>query len=236
MWSGPRNLSTAMMRAFESRGDCAVTDEPLYAHYLARTGIQHPGAAEVMASQPTRWQDVVAELVGPVPGGKPIWYQKHMTHHLLPDIERGWMGQLTHCFLIRDPARVVASYARKREHPTLEDIGFEQQAEIFRYVTELQGRPPLVVSAEDVLADPRGTLTALCDRLGVAFSERMLSWAPGLRATDGVWATHWYDGVEGSTGFRPLSAAPRLLAEQAALAAAAGPYHRELYEHRVRAS
>ncbi len=112
MWSGPRNISTALMRSFEARPDTVVVDEPLYAHYLAVTGIDHPGREHIMASQPTRWQEVAAGLTGPLPGDPAVHYQKHMAHHLLPGVGRDWLGGLTHAFLIRDPAHVVASYSR----------------------------------------------------------------------------------------------------------------------------
>jgi hypothetical protein len=197
MWSGPRNISTAMMRAFENREDCAVIDEPLYAHYLVKTGIDHPVRDEVIASQPTDQREVIEALLGPIPGNKAIWYQKHMTHHLLPDVERGWMKSFVHCFLIRDPAEVLSSYAKARAEVTLEDLGFVQQAEIFDFV----GGDAPVIDSKDVLADPRGMLEALCDALGIPFSERMLSWPSGPRDSDGVWAPHWYQNVWSSTGF-----------------------------------
>ena len=203
MWSGPRNISTAMMRSWGNRSDTAVIDEPLYAHYLAETGLAHPARDEVIASQPTDWRDVAAQLLGPVPGGKRIFYQKHMTHHLLPDIDRGWLAGLTNCFLIRHPRDMLTSYVRIRERPTLADTGFVQQREIFEWVVAHQGKIPPVIDAADVLNHPRETLGALCDALGVCFEEAMLSWPPGPRATDGVWAPHWYGEVEKSTGFRP---------------------------------
>jgi hypothetical protein len=199
MWSGPRNISTAMMRAFENRDDCAVIDEPFYAHYLAKTGADHPAIEEVIASQPTDWRDVVAHLLGPIPGHKPIWYQKHMTHHLLPEIDREWMRDFVHCFLIRHPAEVLSSYAKTRPDVTLEDLGFTQQNEIYDYL----GGGALVIDSRDVVENPRAILGRLCASLGIAFSEKMLSWPAGPRETDGVWARHWYQNVWSSTGFQP---------------------------------
>ncbi|WP_299054897.1 HAD family hydrolase [uncultured Nocardioides sp.] len=194
MWSGPRNLSTAMMRSFENRADCSVVDEPLYAAYLAATGLDHPGREDVLAAQPTDAATVLAELVhGTVT--TPLQYQKHMTHHLLPDVDRTPLAGLVHAFLVRDPERVLVSYAKVRETPTLEDLGLPQQVELF----ETYGGP--VVDAADVLADPAGTLRALCDALGIGFDPAMLRWPAGPRDTDGVWAPHWYAGVEASTGF-----------------------------------
>jgi hypothetical protein len=198
MWSGPRNLSTAMMRSFENRADCTVVDEPLYAAYLAATGLDHPGRDDVLAAQPTDWRTVVERLrSGPV--ATPLQYQKHMTHHLLPGMDRSALGGLRHAFLVRDPERVLTSYAKVRDEPTLEDLGLPQQVELF----ETYGGP--VVDAADVLRDPRGTLGALCGALGTDFDEAMLSWPAGPRDSDGVWAPHWYAGVEASTGFAPYS-------------------------------
>jgi hypothetical protein len=198
MWSGPRNLSTALMRSFENRADCSVVDEPLYAAYLHETGLGHPGRDEVIASQPTSPAAVVEALTsGPV--ATSLQYQKHMTHHVLPSVPRAALAGLTHAFLVRDPERVLTSYAKVREQPTLEDLGLPQQRELF----ETYGGP--VVDAADVLRDPRGTLTLLCSSLGIGFDEAMLSWPAGPRDTDGVWAPYWYADVEASTGFAPYS-------------------------------
>lgn len=203
MWSGPRNISTAMMRAWDNRGDTFVCDEPLYAHYLHATGRRHPGAEEVVAAGETDGSNVVKWLTGPVPQGKRVFYQKHMTHHLLPGMDRGWLRGVTNCFLIREPREVITSLLKHVPDATLADTGFPQQAEIFQRVAEWSGEPPPVVDARDVLGDPRGVLTKLCDAVGVDFTERMLSWPPGLRETDGVWAKYWYKEVETTTSFRP---------------------------------
>jgi hypothetical protein len=209
MWSGPRNISTAMMRAFENRPDCAVIDEPFYAAYLARTGIIHPMRAQVMASQPQDPAEVIASLLGPVPDNAAIFYQKHMTHHMIESIDLGWMAGCDNVFLIRAPQRVVASYARKRSEANFADLGFARQAELFDREADRLGKAPLVIDADDVLADPQGMLQSLCAALGIPFSAHMLRWPAGRRATDGVWAAHWYQAVEASTGF----AAPAALAD-----------------------
>jgi Sulfotransferase domain len=202
MWSGPRNISTAMMRSFEARGDTAVTDEPFYSAYLHRTGIDHPLRDEVIASQSIDSREVAAALVGPVPGDKPIWYQKHMTLHLLEGFERDWMSQVLNAFLIRDPSAVLASYAAKRTHVTLADLGFVQQRRLFEREAERLGVPPPVVDAADILANPARTLERLCRALGIAYTPSMLGWPAGPRPTDGVWAPAWYQSVERSTGFQ----------------------------------
>jgi len=203
MWSGPRNISTALLRAWGNRPDTFVCDEPLYAHYLLHTGIDHPGRDEVIAAHETDWRKVVAWLTGPVPDGKPIFYQKHMAHHLLPHIERGWLDRLTHCFLIREPGEMLTSLVKHLPHPRREDTGLPQQIELLHHVQRCTGVTPPVLDARDVLDDPRRMLSLLCQRLGVPFLKEMLSWPPGPRETDGVWARHWYAEVEQSTGFRP---------------------------------
>lgn len=202
-WSGPRNISTAMMRAWENRGDCAVSDEPLYAHYLHATQLDHPGRDEVIAAGDTDWRRVVHRLTGPAPDGRALWYQKHMTHHLLPGIDTAWVHRLVNVFLIRDPVLVVASYLKSRAHVAAADIGLVQQARLFDALADGRGYAPPVIDAERFLRDPRGQLQALCAALGVDFSVRMLSWPPGPRASDGVWAPYWYDAVWNSTGFEP---------------------------------
>jgi Sulfotransferase domain len=224
-----------MMRAWENRGDTAVWDEPLYAFYLHRTGLDHPGAEEVIAAGDTDWRDVVAAIVGPVPGDKPIYFQKHMTHHLLDEVDRDWLARLQNCFLIRNPREVIASYARTRPAVTVSDVGIPQQAEIFAHARRTAGAPPLVLDSRDVLEDPRAMLTALCEALDVPFSERMLSWPAGPRSSDGVWARYWYDAVQASSGFAAYvpkaHALPRALEP---LAEECAPHYRDLYEQRLR--
>ncbi|MEY2564890.1 MAG: hypothetical protein QOH88_3083 [Verrucomicrobiota bacterium] len=202
MWSGPRNISTAMMRSWGNRPDTFVCDEPFYAHYLHATRLAHPVAHQVIAHGETDWRKVIAQLTGDVPDGKRVFYQKQMTHHLLPEIDRAWLGTMTNCFLIRDPREVIASYMKKNNDPTVEGIGFVQQAEIFDQVLAEIGAVPPVVDARDVLENPRKILGLLCDAVGVEFLDSMLSWPPGLRATDGIWAKHWYSEVMDSTSFR----------------------------------
>jgi hypothetical protein len=204
MWSGPRNISTAMMRAWENRPDTVVHDEPFYAHYLLATGLEHPGRDEIIAAYETDWRKVVAQITqAPLPPGKTIYYQKHMTHHILAHMPLDWMTELTNCFLIRDPQEVITSYIKVRPDVTLDDIGFSQQWRLFQFIRETTGKIPPILDARDVLEDPRGMLTRLCQAVGVDFDERMLSWPPGRRESDGVWAKYWYAAVEKSTGFAP---------------------------------
>ena len=198
MWSGPRTVSTAMMRAWENRPDTVVVDEPLYAFYLANVEVDHPARQEILRSQSTDWRAVVRELCeGQLPPGVTISYQKHMTHHLLPSIDADALRPLRHAFLIRDPAELLASYSQVRADPTLDDLGLRQQVELF----DRFGGP--VIDSRDVLQQPEATLRLLCDQLGVGFDAAMLSWPAGPRDTDGVWAPHWYESVWASTGFAP---------------------------------
>ncbi|MGH8183264.1 MAG: hypothetical protein ACREPH_06375 [Rhodanobacteraceae bacterium] len=236
MWSGPRNISTAMMRAWENRDDTAVIDEPFYAHYLVETGMEHPGREDVIATQETDDAKVAAMLIGPVPGGKPIWYQKHMTQHMLPEMPLDWMDRVSNCFLIREPGRVAASFTLQRPDAEAWELGFEQQARLFDQVCERLGRAPPVIDAADVLQDPRATLGALCTQLGITFSERMLRWPAGKRASDGAWAPHWYAAVERSSGFAPYRPqATRLDDFQQRLADACMPHYERLAAHRLTA-
>jgi hypothetical protein len=234
MWSGPRNISTALMRSWGNRADTFVCDEPLYAHYLLKTRVPHSGADEVIRHQENDWRKVVAWLTGDIPDGKSIFYQKHMTHHLLPEIDRGWLDRVTNAFLIRAPREVVTSFVRVAGEPRLEDTGLPQQLEIFSLVRQRTGRVPPVVDARDVLEDPAHLLRLLCKALDVEFTEAMLSWPPGPRATDGVWAKHWYDAVLKTTSFQPYR--PRnesVPSHLAGLLEQAEDIYRQLYEHRL---
>jgi hypothetical protein len=234
MWSGPRNISTAMMRAWENRGDCAVVDEPLYAHYLAHTGLDHPGREAVIAAGQADWRTVATQLTGPVPEGKTIWYQKHMTHHLLPHIDRDWLAEVTHAFLIRDPREVLLSYVRSRPNVTVEDIGVLQQLEIFEYVQRRSRTTPPVIDAGEFLRTPERQLRELCARLGIEFTARMLRWPAGPRPSDGVWAPYWYGAVIRSTGFEPYRERDRRVPpEFGALIERVMPAYEALFAHRM---
>ena len=234
MWSGPRNISTAMMRAWENRPDTTVWDEPLYGHYLSHTGINHPMRSEILATSETDWQKIVRGLSGPIPGGKAIQFQKHMTLHMLDHIDRGWMAEVKNCFLIRNPSQVIASYAQKRDQVVATDLGYDKQAELFEHVCQSTGSIPPVLDSRDVLTDPKGILSKLCSMLGIEFSPSMLSWKPGLRESDGIWAQHWYQSVEQSTGFAPYHEKEIALSdEHLAIAEAAEEPYATLHRHRL---
>lgn len=196
-WSGPRNISTALMRAWENRPDTEVLDEPLYAHYLASTGLDHPGRAEVLRTGPTAFADAVRRCVEPpVQAGTAISYQKHMAHHLRPGLELEWVGDADNVLVIRHPRRVIASYIRVRSSPELDEIGLEQQLALMKRFGPLP-----VIDADRFLAEPERHLRLWCEWVGVDFEPGMLSWRPGPRSSDGVWAPFWYAAVEGSTTF-----------------------------------
>jgi hypothetical protein len=232
MWSGPRTVSTAMMRAWENRPDTVVVDEPLYSFYLAATGLDHPGRDEVIASQSPDWEAVLAALASdPLPDGVTVAYAKHMTHHVLPSVDLTAFKPFRHAFLIRDPRLLLASYARVRSAPTLDDLGLRQQAALF----EAFGGP--VIDSTDLLAAPEAGLRALCDALDVPFDAAMLSWPPGPRASDGVWAPYWYESVWRSTGFTRVAPGKAPASLPPALEPLAGqclPYYQRLSEHKLK--
>jgi len=231
VWSGPRNISTAMMRSWENRQDTVVVDEPLYASYLVRTGIDHPAREEVIASQPADLAEAVSRLHEPLPDEVRVHYVKHMAHHLLPQDDLGWTAAFRNVLLIRDPAEVVASYVRSREVCEPADIGLLQQVRLL----DTWDEAPPVIDAADFLRDPEAHLRWLCDWLGVPFTGRMLSWPAGPRESDGVWAPYWYDSVRRSTGFEPWRAREvRLNDHDAAVAEACRPAYDRLAALRLR--
>lgn len=228
MWSGPRNLSTAMMYSFGNRSDCAVVDEPFYASYLAMTGLDHPMKHEILASQPQEPGQVADAMLGPVPESKPNFYMKLMTHHMIPGVPRDWMKDIVNVFLIRHPARVIASYGVKRENPTLEDIGFSQQAELFDLVRSW-GKEAIVIDSHDIRDNPEGMLRRLCDKIGLPFDAAMLNWPKGGHKDDGAWASHWYGSVWNSTGFAGAEdELPDVSGDLSDVLAAAMPFYEKL--------
>ncbi|MEO8456115.1 MAG: HAD family hydrolase [Sphingomicrobium sp.] len=235
MWSGPRNLSTAMMRSFGSRADTFVSDEPFYGCFLKDSGADHPMRDEVIAAMDCDWQSVMAALRAPVHDSSPIWYQKHMWHHMAGPIGYDDFAGFTHAFLIREPERMIASYLRKRESADFEDFGLERQAEFFEREADRLGYAPTVIDANDVLANPGGMLSKLCEALAINWDEAMLSWLPGPRQTDGPWAPHWYGAVEKSTGFGPPeTGGDELPGDAQRVAARCRPYYEKLARHRLK--
>ena len=235
MWSGPRNLSTAMMRSFDSRSDTFVSDEPFYGAYLKATGDPQPMADEVIASMDCDWASVAQTMTGPCPNGAPVWYQKHMAHHMVGPVAHDLPG-LRHAFLIRDPARVVASYAAKRLAVRPEHLGVERQVEYFEREADRLGQAPPVIDSADILRDPAAMLEQLCSALGIGWDPAMLRWESGIRETDGIWASHWYDAVASSTGFGEPDERPVMLDDEAKrVADACRPFYERLAEHKLSA-
>ena len=201
MWSGPRNISTAMMRAWESRADTFVIDEPFYAYYLNETNLDHPGKEKVISEGELDVGKISNGLINDESGSCSVYYQKHITHHLLDSIDRSWMKSVKNCFLIRDPKDMILSYSKVHSDLNMHLLGIEEQYEIFEYVRDLTGEIPPVIDSKDVLTNPSDLLRKFCNKIGVIFSEEMLSWPRGARETDGNWGKYWYKNVVNSTGF-----------------------------------
>jgi len=202
MWSGPRNISTALMRSFENRNDTFVSDEPFYAHFLKQTGVEHPMRDEVIKSGNSNWDAVSDYLTNTIPDGKSVWYQKHMAQHNLPGVNLGWVEKVFNCFLIRDPKEVILSYTKKYEISSVHQLGFPQQFDLFTRLREKNGLAPIVLDAKDILIDPESMLKKLCRKLEIPFTNKMLAWPKGQRSSDGIWGKHWYGSVERSTNFQ----------------------------------
>ncbi len=234
MWSGPRNISTALMRSFENRSDCVVVDEPFYAHYLDKTGIDHPGRDTVLGSQPHDADDVVTKLMAPLASGVRVQYQKQMGHHIIPGVSLEWARGIQNCFLLREPRAMIASYVKKRVNPVLDDLGYRQLAEIYDFVASGQKTAPIVVDSDDLLRNPPAILRALCARLSIPFEDAMLAWPPGPRASDGAWAPWWYANVEKSTVFESRPPFEGALPDHLEmLAKQAMPYYNRLARHKI---
>lgn len=200
IWSGPRNVSTALMYSFAQRSDTRVVDEPLYGHYLRVTDAPHPGADEVMADMRTDAQQVIDEVIlGPC--DRPVLMMKQMAHHLV-DLDRSFLGQTINVLLIRDPVQMLPSLAKNLEVPTLRDTGLALQTELYDELHRLGQKPP-VIDAKQILLNPRHVLGQLCEQVGIGFDASMLHWQAGPRPEDGIWAKHWYHAVHQSTGFQP---------------------------------
>lgn len=238
MWSGPRNISTAMMRAWENRADTVVVDEPLYGPYLATTGKQHAAYEEIRLVQGNDWRPIVKELTQGIPDeaneSTQIYYQKHMSHHITDDVELDFVDHLRHGFLIRHPNDVLASYLRKHHRATPEDLGFPQQVKLFNRIKQRTGATPPILESKDIQMNPQGMLKKLCTALDVPFDPAMLSWPKGYRDSDGIWAEHWYNQVIESTRFSEYQPKENKLSEEEqCIADQCLPYFETLLEHKI---
>jgi Sulfotransferase domain len=215
MWSGPRNISTAMMRSFGSRADCAVSDEPFYGAFLKTSGEPQPMASEVIADMDCDWRSVTRTMNGPAPDAKPLWYQKHMPHHMVGPVDVLDFPNHRHAFLIREPELVVASYEAKNELREARLLGFAKLVDYHSRISDLMGTCAPVVDSQDILSDPAGLLQSLCIALDIEWDAAMLAWAPGRHPADGIWARHWYGAVEASSGFAPPKSTQPVLSDDA---------------------
>jgi len=237
MWSGALTEALCMMRAWGNRRDTVVLDDPFYPNYLARRRPGLPGTIEVLARHPADTSKIVETITAPAPPSKPLLYMKLTTRYLPPGLDSSWLGRVTSCFLIRDPRELLALQIRQRVEPTVERTGLPLQAEIFRQVSNATGRIPPVIDAADLQRDPRRVLGLLCDALDVAFDDAMLSWAPGLRDSDGAWAPRNYRSVEQLTGFEPHRPIPETLAsDYMKIYLECIEHQKVLYRHRLGAA
>jgi len=200
VWSGPRNVSTALMYAFGQRRDTQAIDEPFYGHYLRVTGADHPGAVEVMRAMECQAEKVIETIIlGPC--GRPVLFLKNMAHHLV-EMEWDFLDRLVNVLLIREPKEMLPSLAQNLARPTLRDTAYKTQVELLERLVE-RGQPPPVLEARELLLNPRSVLQQLCRQIGLSFDEAMLHWPAGPKPEDGVWARYWYESVHESTGFLP---------------------------------
>ena len=234
MWSGPRNISTALMRSFENRLDTFVSDEPFYAHYLKETGEEHPYRKETIQQGETNWDVVVEYITGDIPNRKKVWYQKHMAQHNIPGKDMEWIDQLHNILLIRDPREVISSYIKKYDITSVNQLGYSQQIRIFKMLME-RGLTHIIIDARNVLENPAGMIKELCKRLSIPFYKEMLSWQTGPRDSDGIWGKYWYGNVERSTGFQPTTENNDVLpAKYKCIIEECMEYYQQLYQHRIR--
>tara|TARA_B100000214_G_scaffold28671_1_gene18632 strand:- start:704 stop:1438 length:735 start_codon:yes stop_codon:yes gene_type:complete len=235
MWSGPRNLSTAMMRSFGNRNDTVVLDEPFYAHYLLKTGLNHPGRESIINSQSAKWNEIIKICIGRIPKGKSVWYQKHMAQHNLKGYDISWISNLQNCLLIRNPKYVIHSYAQQLPIKNESQLGYKQQIEILEYIKKINGTIPPIIDAKDVLLHPENILKKLCDKIGIGFSKSMLSWKKGSKVSDGIWGKYWYSSVNKSTSFIPYKKRDIVLARDLVpIYNKCMELYMMMYKHRIR--
>ena len=200
MWSGPRNISTALLRSFSNRDDTFVYDEPFYSYYLKETGFDHPMRDEIIDFYPTSENEVIKTILKDKKG---IYYQKHMTHHILDKTNLEWLEKGTNCFLIRHPSKVINSYIKKNKLYSITDIGFDQMFRLFNYIKKNLSKNIIIINADTLLENPEVCIRKLCMNLNIDFSTKMMKWPKGITKDFGIWHTHWYHNIIHSTEFTP---------------------------------
>ena len=235
MWSGPRNISTALMRAFENRPDTYIIDEPFYAYYLYETKDNHPLREEIISAGEISWDVVVENITGVIPNGRRLWYQKHMAQHNLPGKDLSWIKKMRNVLLIRHPREVILSYIQNMPIKNINQLGYPQQTDLFHKLSKIFDEEPLIIDAKDILKNPKKMLFLLCNKLNISFCEEMLSWPSGHRDTDGIWRKHWYGNVEKSTGFHPYATSKtELPSTYKKIYLECMGHYQQLYQHRMR--
>lgn len=235
MWSGPRNISTALMRSFASRTDTFITDEPFYGYYLHKTCKNHPIKNEIINKMSTNYNSIRKFLLGSIPNNKKIWYQKHMAQHILTNNNIEWTKHIMNIFLIRNPRDVVLSYIKKNKLNDIYQLGLPQQLKLFNFINN---NKCLVIDSDDILKNPKKMLSQLCEQINIPFNQKMLSWKSGLHETDGIWAKYWYDDVMHTTGFEKklknnAQCPPK---EYVSIIKKSMVFYNKLYKHRMRLS
>jgi len=235
MWSGPRNISTALMRSFENRPDTYVSDAPFYAHYLYITKKKHPMYKEIIHYGDTNWNSVVKNITGNIPYNKKVWYQKHMAQHNLQNKNLNWIRKMKNILLIRNPKEVILSYIKKNSLINILELGYIQQVELVKKIEEDFGIIPIIIDSQDLLKNPKYILTKLCKKCNISFYDKMLLWPKGPRKTDGIWSEYWYTNVENSTRFSPyIKNNSTLPMQYKNIFLECMNYYTELYEKRIK--
>ena len=200
-WSGPRNISTALMRSWSSRKDTFVTDEPFYAYYLNETKLKHPMYKDIINSYSVKYDQVINYLLDEIPANKKIWYQKHMAHHILDFKKIEWVSRCENCILLRNPKEVISSYAKKNTLNNVEELGYPQQYEIIKYLKKIN-RSYIIIDSSELLKNPEKVLSTWCMKINLKFDKSMLQWKTGKHENDGIWWKTWYDNVIKTSGFQ----------------------------------
>ena len=206
-WSGPRNISTALMRSWSSRNDTFVSDEPFYGYYLKETGFNHAMKQEIIDSYSTDYHHIIKSINAIVPDNKIIWYQKHMAHHIINEEDLSWIKNFKNCILIRNPRDVINSYIKKNTLSSISELGYPQQLSILRFLQK-EKLPFYIIDSDELLKAPKRELSAWCDYLNIAFDQKMLSWSKGPHKNDGIWGKHWYHNINNSKTFLKKKKAP----------------------------